>query len=165
MEPQDLNRGAKIYHKNNDYTISEFTYIRRDGASYIVEDSFGVVHKLSYMQISSYNFSKRMILTELEEELRGMITVVHDSLREMNIKFNPIPDIQEVKLSYGREAKEVHQYHEKTGRYLMSFKTVTEASKYVRPGCKWAANISHNCLGRRSSAYGFKWSYEKRKTY
>lgn len=166
METQDLNRGVKIYHKNHDYTISEFTYIRRDGTSYVVEDSFSVVHRLSYLQISSYNFSKRMLLTEIEEELRNMIDNIHSQLKEMNIKFNPVEPFNVV---YKRPSSfhnvPVYQYDKNTGRYIQGFGSMVEAIESVGKDKKKASNITAVCAGRQVSVYGFKWSYEKRKTY
>ena len=60
--------------------------------------------------------------------------------------------------------KTVYQYDLTTGVYLQSFSSLANAERFLnKPGGN--KNISAACLGKIKSAYGYKWSYEKRDIY
>ena len=55
---------------------------------------------------------------------------------------------------------EVHQYNKKTGLYIQSFKSATEAGRVLNIDRK---AISNNCIGKSKSSGGFIWAKIKKE--
>lgn len=156
---------AKLYRTTPDFTLAQYTYKRKTDDRHILEDENRVTVKVTDHQLGSYNMSRRMALTELEEVLRQKIERVHSELRQAGEQYNPLDTGYIVSIQGSVNMKEVHRYCKKSGRHLESYPAVRVAAKNFGNGISSNANISRACTGGCISAYGFKWSYEKRNFY
>ena len=155
---------AKLYRTTPDFTLAQYTYKRHEDGKHTLEDSNRVSIHVSDEQLSSFNFSRKMALTELEEVLRIKLERVHDEMKRMAVEFNPVGHAQTITYSMGNLPKKVHQYGMKSGRYIATHNSVRAASRETGKSDNPTV-ISRACKDSKLSAYGFKWSYEKRNFY
>lgn len=154
--------------ENLDIQTLEFRGQSSDGFVFHCDKSKEVI--LWEQAVNQLYISYRMVLTECEELLRSKIDNVHTKLREQNIKFNPVNPFDVIVSPVHNPAKAVHKYDIKTGRFIQTYLSVKSALKDVAPeGTISGTNIHSACIGKIKpngyktlSAYGYRWSYEKK---
>ena len=155
---------AKLYRTTPDFTLAQYTYKRHEDGKHTLEDSNRVSVHVSDEQLSSFNFSRKMALTELEETLRIKLERIHSEMKQMAVEFNPTDKGFVVDIRNVTSIKTVHKYCKKSGRYLESYPAVREAARILGKADN-PNSISMACNGKAKTSYGFKWSYEKRNFY
>lgn len=157
----NIPKFSKLYRVNSNYEIEEFTYLYgSDKEGHFLEDRSGVTVKLSESTISQYSLSKRVTLAELEEVLRSKINHVHDQMREMNMKFLKVSEVDVIYTRVIKASREIHQY-DKRGMYIESFSNAKQAS--LKFGGLSPNNIREAANKDRKTAYGYLWSWQKVK--
>lgn len=149
-----------IYRTVNN-AIQTLIFKRVAGSTIYLEDEYGVTLKIPTSQYQNLCLSKRILLAELEESLRKQLDDVHAQMREMAIAFNPVDRYNVVKIPAGHSSvKEVHKYDRLTGKFIESYPSIRFAET-LHTNTPGTSHISRACKGRRPTAYGYRWSYDR----
>lgn len=151
----------KLYTVNEIKGVECFTYLygREDG--YVIEDKQGMRINLSLMSLEKMILSEIVALNMMMDLLKPKIDAVTNRMRELKTKFNPedSPSIIHV-YSQANSSKEVHMY-DLIGSHVQSFSSVSAAESYLNASA--GSSIYKAASGKRKVAYGYRWSYEKKR--
>ena len=83
---------------------------------------------------------------------------VHNALRAKGIEIRDTKTVMQESLGVA-----VNQYHKKTGAFIRSFPSALSAAEYLGKtngnSNGAASHITDVCMGKRNSAYGYKWMF------
>ena len=155
-----LRINTKYYRITEDLKLEELEYVGRDGNKYVFHDQYLAEVKTFKHEAESLNLSRIDSLTKLETMLEDRLAYVQDQLNRKREQFLPkvVMDIPKV---HNRNRKEVHKYNEKTGKYMCTYLSMTDARKAIN--APYHTSISNCCLGNRETAFGFRWSFKQYK--
>ena len=101
---------------------------------------------------------------KIAEEIGCCVDIVYKVAKINNISIVNINGLSNV-----NEKKQIYQYDKKTNEYIQSFDSTVLAAKWCFENQKCAnlnsgvrSHIAECANGKRKSAYGYKWSYEKK---
>lgn len=151
----------KLYTVNEIKGIECFIYLFNRGTDHIIEDKRRNYVNISLVSLDKMILSEVVALNMMMDLLKPKIDAVINRMRELKVKFNPedSPSIIHV-YSQANRSKEVHMY-DLIGSHVQSFSSVSAAESYLNASA--GSSIYKAASGKRKVAYGYRWSYEKKR--